>query len=326
MAAVCSQCSLAYDSPGPCPRCATNTNALVAGGPRWQQTFWGRILIGLILAQGLFYGLRHLLTGILLAACGCEPEQLWESVDHLLLLQSVQILAVLVGGMMAGGGQHQGLLLGTLVGVWNGVLSVLLRQSPAQDLTIVGVCGQPLLNGFFGAIGGWTGALIWKPIPIGVPASLVPQRKAAAPPKVSLFAGKVHWYRILLGSALAVAGTMYASMLFRKMIDLANGELADGYELQDRLIIWEIKALAVLLGGALAGATTPNGFKQGLLVGLLATVVLIGVQASQTEALLQMAFWTAVSTLTLGTTGGWFGGQLFPRLAERKRLGASAYS
>jgi hypothetical protein len=291
------------------------------GGPRWQQTSLGRILIGLIIAQGLFYALRHLLTGILLAASGSEPEELWDDMGHLLLLQAIQLFSLIVGGMMAGGGQQQGLVVGALAGAWNGVLSVLLRQNPAQELTVVGLYGQPLLHGFCGALGGWIGSWIWKPIPVGVPASLQPKRKPAPRRKVSPFAGKVFWFRVVLGTAFAVAGTLSASILFKKMLDLSAGRLATSHELQDWLITWEIKALAVLVGGVLAGATTPNGFKQGLLVGLLATVVLIGAQAKQTDELAEMAMWTTVSTFLLAMVGGWFGGQLFPPLIERKRLG-----
>jgi hypothetical protein len=143
---------------------------------------------------------------------------------------------------------------------------------------------------------------------------------------VSPFAGKVYWFRIFLGAAFGVAGTLSASLLFKKMLDLSAGTLATSEEMQDRIIIWEIKALAVLAGGVLAGATTPNGLKQGLVVGLLSTIVLIGVQTSQTHTVLEMAFWTTLSTFSLATAGGWFGGQLFPPIIERKRLGATAYS
>src|SRR5436309_3558675 len=162
MSAVCSQCSNMYDPSGPCPRCGATAPAFdsdegPARGPRWQQTPWGRILIGLILSQGLFYGLRHLLTGILMAASGDTAEQLWENVRHLLLLQGVQMVGLIAGGMLAGGGQRNGLVLGGVVGAWNGVLAVLLGQNPAQGLTLVGLYGQPLLHGAVGALGGWVG-------------------------------------------------------------------------------------------------------------------------------------------------------------------------
>ena len=90
MSSVCTQCGNTHDPAGPCPRCgagATGNRPTAANRSRWQQTFWGRVVIGLILSQGLFYGLRHLLTGILLAAADGESGDLWESLPHLLLLQ-----------------------------------------------------------------------------------------------------------------------------------------------------------------------------------------------------------------------------------------------
>src|SRR5262245_39642471 len=179
MSVVCPRCSNIYEPAGACPRCGAPSpkpeldGPAPARGPRWQQTPWGRILIGLILSQGLFYGLRHLLTGILMAASGYTAEQLWDNVRHLLLLQSVQMVGLIAGGMLAGGGQRNGLALGAVVGAWNGVLAVLLGQNPAQGLTLVGLYGQPLLHGAVGALGGWVGMLIWAPIPAAaVPIAL----------------------------------------------------------------------------------------------------------------------------------------------------------
>jgi hypothetical protein len=171
MATVCSRCTHLYDQPGACPRCGTAPPSTVdpvaapAPGPRWQQTTWGRIFIGLVLAQGLFYGLRHLATGILLASAKGDSHEVWQDVRNLLILQAIQWFGVLVGGVLAGGGQRSGLVLGAVVGAWNGVLAVLLKQNPDQELTVIGLYGQPLLQAAIGGIGGWVGSLIWKPIP-----------------------------------------------------------------------------------------------------------------------------------------------------------------
>src|SRR5262245_47546147 len=112
MALVCQRCSNIYDTPSGCPRCgaaappADSDAGGLAHGPRWQQTTWGRILIGLIVCQGLFYGLRHLFTAGLLAIQGGTAQELWENVQNLLLLQGIQILGLVAGGMLAGGGQR----------------------------------------------------------------------------------------------------------------------------------------------------------------------------------------------------------------------------
>ncbi len=334
MALVCSRCSHLFDQPGACPRCGaapppmTEQAPAPTRGPRWQQTAWGRILIGLVLAQGLFYGLRHLLTGLLLASAEAGAQEGWEEVRTVLILQGIQWFGLLVGGLLAGGGQRSGLVLGGVVGAWNGVLAVLLRQNPAQELTLIGLYGQPLVQAAIGAAGGWIGSLIWKPIPTtAVPTALVPVRKKKPPPRrSSLLAGRVHWLRLVLGTALAVAGTLSATLIFRKVMALSADRLSSTPLLQDSILTWEIKALALLIGGAVAGASTGNGFKQGLLVALASSVILIGLQAPRSDNWFDAAFYIVVSTFTLCVVGGWFGGQLFPPILKiDRRGGVNAY-
>ncbi len=326
MALVCPRCSNIFDSASACPRCgaqapAGEADASAPGrGPRWQQTAWGRILIGLIVSQGLFYGLRHLLTGVLMAVSGESAQELWDNVQNLLLLQSIQGIGLVAGGLLAGGGQRNGLVLGAVVGAWNGVLAVTLQQTPGLQPTLVGLYGQPLLHAALAAIGGWLGSVIWAPIPAAaVPLALAPPPKAVKPPRVSPFAGKVYWFRVLAGSAFVVAGTLSATMIFQRMLDMSGGKLGTADVMQDRLITWEIKSLAILVGGALAGATTPNGMKQGLFVGFAASLILVGVQAPPTDAWLRAAGLIACSTFSLAMVGGWFGGQLFPPVIKFDR-------
>jgi hypothetical protein len=91
-------------------------------------------------------------------------------------------------------------------------------------------------------------------------------------------------------------------------------------------VTWEICAIAVLLGAGLAGATTPNGPKQGLVVGLGAGVLLFGISLGDPKAAFQASEILVVALIVLTLAGGWFGSQLFPPLgtvARRKRIAAS---
>src|SRR5262245_65755160 len=77
MAMVCPQCKTSFDQRLQCPHCDVRLiyhesagragNVPLVGAGAWQQTPWGRIFIGLLLAQGLYYGLRHLCVAALLA-------------------------------------------------------------------------------------------------------------------------------------------------------------------------------------------------------------------------------------------------------------------
>lgn len=329
MAMVCPQCNSTYEQRWQCPQCETRllfhdvrcVPERSSDRPqRWRQRPWGQIFLGLLLAQGLFYGLRQFVTAGLMAAQGREAvEQLWTAASGILLLQSVRIFALLVGAVFAGAGQRPAAFVGAMVGAWNGVFSVLLLPGPAQALTTIALFGQPILQAVMGAVGGWVGAALWKPLPSPTEAETPrPRQRIFLRPNLDLFSGPVAWFRVFVGVALAVAGTLTATLFFEKILDLSHGSLGTTDELQDRLITLEIKALALLFGGALAGATTRNGLKQGLCVGLASAVVLIGIEINYVERWLPLAGLTAVAALSLSLAGGWFGSQLFPPLLRRR--------
>jgi hypothetical protein len=329
MSMVCPQCGNAYEQRLQCQVCGVRLlyqdqrrvrGRTVGPAPRWRQTPWGRILIGLFLAQGLFYGLRHLLTGALLALQGdAGPQETWGTPAGLILLQCLRLGTLLLGAVLAGGGQRRGLLLGAIVGVWNGVLSVLLQPGPARAMVPLELLGQPLLQTALGALGGWLGCAFWKPLPVADPAAARPNRPRLALRRLPSFGGRIAWFRVTAGVALAVAGTLSAGALFDLTLDASHGKLSTTDEMQDRVVTWEIKALALLLGGALAGSTTRNGLKQGLAVGVLSSAILVGIEFQHARQVAQVAALTLTSSLTLALAGGWFGSQLFPPVVKARR-------
>ncbi len=189
MAMVCPQCSTTYEQRLQCPLCGVrlqyHDHRRVRDGSggslsRWQQTPWGRILVGLLLSQGMFYGLRHLVTAILMGVWGEEAlREMWGTPTGFFVVQGMRIFALLAGAVLAGGGQRYGFVLGAVVGAWNGVLSVLWLSGPAQSLTTVAILGQPLLQAAVGAVGGWLGCAFWKPLPTE-PPNVAPVRNAAS--------------------------------------------------------------------------------------------------------------------------------------------------
>src|SRR5205807_1140353 len=103
---------------------------------RWMHTPLGRVVVGVVLAQGLFYSLRHLFTGIMMMIEGEDVAlQPWTSFHGLLFLQALQVLAPMLGGVLAGAGHRGGALIGGLVGAVNGALTLL--AAPVQSNTVV---------------------------------------------------------------------------------------------------------------------------------------------------------------------------------------------
>jgi hypothetical protein len=334
MALVCPRCATTHEQVLRCPGCGDRlqypeTDAPVASAataPRWQHTPWGRILIGLLLSQGLFYGLRHLATGVLLAVrTPAEAPDETEALIGLIVLQTLQALTLLVGCMLAGSGQRSGAMLGAVIGVWNGVLTGLTPQALGQSLSAVALYGEPLLQMALGMLGGWVGGAIWKPLPVIEPRGPKPiVRKPAPRTRSPLFVGPIAKFRVTFGTLLAVAGTMSATFLFEFIDRFGDNSLAGSKPTFDQLVTWEIKALALIAGGALAGANTQNGLKQGLCVGIVTALILAGIQPhAGAESWLEVTALLGISSTCLCLAGGWFGCQLFPPIVpyRRRRLG-----
>src|SRR5262249_37766804 len=122
------------------------------------------------------------------------------------------------------------------------------------------------------------------------------------------------------GSVIAVLGTLSAKILLDWVLDHSGGRLATSTDLQDKLVTWEVQSLAVILGGAFAGALTRNGFKQGLIVGLLTGAGLAFLSSNSHHSTLELIAVTPVGAFGLSLVGGWFGGELLPPLAQKVRL------
>ena len=125
MAMVCPHCGAASQQSMNCPECGGRTvfhdtrRVSIAAWKRgrWMQTAHGRVVIGVLLVQGLFYALRHLFTGIMLLLDETNnPAQIWTSPRGLLCLDILQVLVVVVGAMLAGAGHRSGTILGGVVG------------------------------------------------------------------------------------------------------------------------------------------------------------------------------------------------------------------
>jgi hypothetical protein len=294
-----------------------------------------------MLALGLYYGLNQLFTAGLLAAGEGTTPDLETTLLGLLLQQGLQGLSLLVGGVLVGAGQRRGFFLGAVLGLWCGMVLMVVGQLHPQpvgatldsslSLTAVTTYGQLALLAAFGAMGGLIGGLVWKPLPaLPLPGAPVEPAKALVKtPRKSLFDGPVVWTRAVMGVVVTVCGATWASAILKVLQKALEDQIQFDSHFQQQLVTLEICALAILIGSALAGATTPNGLKQGLLVGLGATGILLGIELSSDAPSLDKILYTALSTSFLSLAGGWFGGQLFPPIVApslRKRFRATPIS
>ena len=209
--------------------------------------------------------------------------------------------------------------MGSLVGLGNGVIFMTL-QPPAQLLPDLTHYGQPLLHVLFGAVGGWIGQAIWAPTPrLALPES---RASGGAPPalvEMRWLHGPIAWGRVIAGATIMACGVVWSNMIMNWLVDNSQGALNVTTHFQARLISWEIAGLTMLIGACLAGATTWNGAKQGLCVGIGGAVLYLGYQMARPTIQLEIVVFVVSCMVGLGFAGGWFGGQLFPPIGSGRR-------
>jgi hypothetical protein len=336
MPMICPKCNRAYEQQLQCPTCdarllyhaqlQSNVELSPSSEPSWQHTPWGRILVAAVVSQGLAQGLQLFFVAGLQASGDAAGLGDWNNPFHVILIQTLHAFCLVLGGIMAGAGLRRGVFFGSVVGFLHGLIALGIRQWQGDLLPEVSLCAVPALHMAFGAVGGLVGSLIWRPLPtvqpVLLPVADQTLRGSFMPGRaVSLFAGKVAWVRVLLGTGLAVSGVWWSAAILRFTLENAPTRLTVESASQFAMFTWEIAGLATFVGAAFAGATTTNGFKQGLCVGLAAAVVLTGLHLSRVNPDLDRAVIIATSTLILSAGGGWFGGQLFPKINRHVRPG-----
>jgi hypothetical protein len=293
------------------------------------------LLLGLILAQGVYYALRHLGIAWLF---GSGQDTAWfRTGQGAILVIASQIVSLLFASIVASSGVPRGGLLGSLLGMINIgcfiAVEFLVVGPPEASLLISG----PILHLLTGTIGGLIGRLLWKPLP-PLPRYDLPGSSSNLKEKelvVETERGPLSWSRIIAGGVLVFVGTVWAHD-----IRLTMGKYARiDDRVFDQFITWEVCALIVLFGGAFAGANTRRGFMHGFLVSLLACMGLVvamfakeirfypahefwltefGIAKPQTGVSIPVALFAVIDTMLLATLGGWLGAQLLQPTSRRR--------
>ena len=268
------------------------------------------------------YATQHLFTAGFLV--GDDVFQFrWETLWGLFLLLGLQSFSLIVGAGLTGAAQRQGVLHGGLIGLVHGLLFIVVQKQMNEILPEVLVYVQPIVFALIGAVGGKLGMYIWKPAPIlrlGGPVSEAPVKSSLgffSP--LHYFEGPVHLGRVCAGILVVVLGVFWAKMILQFILEASGGSFAIKTHFHYGLMVMEVTALATIAGSALAGATTFNGLKQGLCVGLGASVILGGMGLGSSQGSLESTCFLMLSTVFLTLAGGWFGAQLFPPICARRR-------
>jgi hypothetical protein len=364
MATVCPQCHQSFEGLSSCPHCdrkalpfaeapaARTGSALFAPVIQFHRTAEGCLLISLAVTALLSYGLFLLATTSLQAFDTENAESTLTPETKQWLFFGLQLMALLMGTVLAGVGHRRGLLFGGLVGavtglvfVWSLIVGLAAEHFPplggalltpgsaSYQMTLL---VMPLIHTSVGALGGLAGSRIWKPLPelsLATFRSSKPGLRPGWHPRrldlavgASAFSGPISWPRVVVGTVVAALGGGWTDRIIDGLLAFSEGELKVTTD-QDNLMAYLIVfAFSILLGGFVAGANKSNGIKQGLCVGIGASFLLAGLYWNGAANQSVSVIYPIVGTICLGPIGGWFGGELLPPAAKRdwRRLGPKA--
>lgn len=338
----CPRCNSQHLASSRCPRCssrllAPNEASDLLGlrppppPPATAPGFGGRILVGSIVALGLHLALREWAFAAAGLVGVTEIDwQLWLSL-------ALRVIGTVVGGVLAGAGRPRSFSTGALVGGASGVAWLAVDAYPdvTFDMPRLIAAGVLLLVGGAVAV---VGGVIWPP-----PVEVKPPDSSH---NSSLFKLKttdgqrrtrpIAWVRVVIAGTLAVCGVLTADLVRQGLAKMPQGTFNNltMTARSDAIIAFFLAVMA----GVVSGATTGRGWRQGAIAGLVAAFGVVTISATMADgpplpvqyvmdtagmdspgANLAVAGAVLFAVVTLG---GWFGGQLFPVLRRKPRLGA----
>lgn len=289
-----------------------------------------RMLAGLLLSQGTYFAAVQVTAG--LAQLFGLPELFADGAMRI----GLQAVTVLLGAVIAGAGNQSFLLTGVTVGFVNALFVLGGQFAVGVKPHLLAMTLTAVVSTVLGGVGALIGSRYWPSLAMFKPPVRKPITKAEnSEPKVSSPPIPIAWFRVFGGAALSIGCTVWAGPIRDFIMYNSHGAFGVDSRIQMQFTAWVISALAMLIGGAFAGASTRGGFRHGFLVGLLASVGVFVIHLKVVkEVLPAQRFFSMVfglpdldepsaglttlflltNTLLIGTLGGWFGAKLLPRL------------
>lgn len=356
MTRVCPRCRGLSQNALLCPNCGIQTQETDTSGATDADSpvlpdapnVAGGLLVGLLMAQGLTYALRHLTSAFLLAEKDpAAAAAFWTGIEGTATTQAIQAAAIFVSAIVAGAGQRRPLGIGAVLGALNGLMLVAFQVVFRQSVDVLILFAQPVVHAALGAIGASVGGRIWQSAP---DLPIFARSDGPADEMLSIVLPEQRetieieptpWGRLVLGTVVAVGGT-FAARWIRDFVVMAGG--GSGHEMQSNFITWEIAALAQVVGGMIAGSNTQNGAIYGFWTGLLsaAFVVLVpsfaagriaGPEISEVSAWLlgsslregspAAIVVQGIQALVFGFLGGWLGSLILPARIVPRSMASS---
>ena len=326
----CPRCSSRLLSPGEASDLLPMPHAVPPPPPPTSPGFGGRIIVGSLVALGLHLALWEWAFAVAGAVGVADIE--WD----LWLGLGLRLVGTLVGGVLAGAGRPRSFSTGAFVGGVSAVAWLAVDAYPEVTFDVARLVAAGVLVVVAGCAA-VVGGVVWPP-----PVEVKPPDSSR---NSSLFKLKttdgrkrgrpIAWVRAVIGVTIAVCGVLAADLIRHGLTKMPQGTFNNLTMTARSDAI--IAAFIAVLAGVVSGATTSRGWRQGAISGLATSLVVVTMSATlpdgppmpvvyvmDTAGLESPGAGVAIAggvVFAVVTLGGWFGGQLFPVLRNKPRLG-----
>ncbi|MGL4424152.1 MAG: hypothetical protein ACRCZF_26085 [Gemmataceae bacterium] len=353
MQLFCPSCQAAFAGTTHCLKCggrllAPHESFGLAGKnrqnteSRFRPSFGNRILLATLVGLGVFLAGRDLLIA---AGLGQLLEGTLPKAGFGAML--LQVFAATLGGFIGGAARTDGLSIGAVAGVMMGAVPAGFASAATETGLPPGWYGM-LITSIFAlctmALGGSLASRIWPPEAafgdMGASAHASASLDKLAEEKINTKKTyHTSWFRIILGTIIALGGVMGADYLRIGLFKASLGLMQISSIRSSPYIGFEIAIAALFIAGMVAGSNTGAGLRHGLFVGLITAAGIFIACARQPDNFfpaIEGAFLTFGDTpepitrplsairilggvVAITSFGGWLGGQLFLPLASKAR-------
>lgn len=287
MQLYCPNCQAAFAAAGRCPKCdgrlvtpaeAFESAADLSGLPPepMRPTAVARVMVGSVVALGLYMGFREWATAGFEAASTTDP---WGQPGGLALAVALRLVAILVGAAVAGAGRPAGAGTGVIVGL------VCASAAAGADLLGGATLGPTDAGVFAGltaaaAAAGWVGCRVWPPaIELPTPASRShgssilhlardDERNRAPRP--------TNWTRVVVAAMMVLTAVLVADSVRTFAKRNSAGFLQMGGPAQAPYVCLEICAVLLVISVTPMLGGTGAGLRHGIFTGALAGLGVAG--------------------------------------------------
>lgn len=300
----------------------------------WSQNIVIRLAIGVGVTVGITILLMRLID-LAMFWTGSD-EKFWNTLAGFITWQTIQVIAVFFGSMLAVAGRNEMVLLGLLIGMVVGFTTLILfPTNPHVSSTLY--FAMPAWFAVSSTLGAIIGESLWHPL----------QRKQARTTSISkltqehadmsimqtvrmaivnMILANIRWIKVILASACIVATLWFAQPAVNWIISkFGLQDWVQEVGLQKSWVVTMLKITVVILGATFAGSSTMHGIAHGFWVGLMSGVanLLLHVFIPKTEVLpTDLILWEIGWVFAVSIAAGGFGAHVIPPmivLAQRRR-------